>query len=536
MSKNLVKILSICAFVIILPLAILATALCVTESASYKLKLYVAGVDATNTSASCKVLINGEERKDNQMTFGKNKEVTVTFEGVGYDFEAWYNGTDTTITAENKASDKISYTFKMTSNTSLTAKCNVKSYRVSYTGKDIENKVVEYKYGDALAVIENNPDFGGWILKGTSNIYRTATFPTSGDVIVEVNWVNNKIVSYYDGEEVIFNKIYTEEEFNALELISADSELVKARIAKGYAFAGWKDSNGEAFNLADMKGDKYVSSPKAVNIYLSQKAIDYKLNIKAMNGTEDVQEVVYNIETGFSEFVTPVRTGYKFKGIKFNGKVYEFKEIDVEVNEPEAQDGTTEETPTEPEVPTKKVFEFVCGEERLSDVLLNGSTTSFDISCVWVPVANPDEPENPIELPSIEVKYNASDINMKKNAYGLVNGEYKLIKTVDGITLDFNDDGGFNLNDLVFATFIARYNYEGFYFRTGGDINQGYTYEEAILKEIRVFHNETLVSVRPDSGDSFTYAKLIGDFGEKNINIKDAIVNITFIFELKTAE
>lgn len=534
MSKNLVKILSICAFVIILPLAILATALCVTESASYKLKLYIAGIDANNHVANCKVLINGEERKNNELTVAKNSEVVVTFEGEGYDFGAWYNGSEKVITENDKLSDNVTYTVKMTKNTSLTAKCSVKSYRVSYTGNDEDgnplnlNNVVEYKYGDKLMVLEGQVNFVGWVLKGTPTVYKTATFEKSGDIILEAFWANNKSVSYYNGDKVIYSKIYTQEEFNALELIGADSEIVKNNVGKGYEFTGWVDANGEPFDLSAFKGEKYETSAKEVKINLARKAIKYTVNVKVNPNTDGVIAITYDVENGFSEFKVPTRTNYTFEGIKIGDKVYKFVETEVPVeNAPatQADEETTEpsepetpEVPAEPEQPTtKKVYNFVCGEEKLGDVLINGTQTTVEGSCVWV-----------AEVSQMNITFRGSDFNATKSVYGRANEEYRSIGTVE-IPFKFNDQDGLDLTDSVYETFVNRYHYDGFFFREG-NVSEGYTYQEVSLTEIRIYSGNKSVATRLDNLTTYDFAGMISDFVKAEENVNGVSITVTFIF------
>ena len=522
MSKNLVKILSICAFVIILPLAILATALCVTESASYKLKLYISGLDAENHVAACKVLINGEERKNNEMTFAKGADVVVTFEGVGYDFGAWYKGSEKAITEADKVSDQVSYSIKMTGNTTLTAKCAVKSYRVSYTGNDEDgnplnlNTVVEYKYGDKLMVLEGQVNFVGWVLSGTPTVYKTATFDKSGDIILQAFWANNKQVTYYNGEKAIYSKIYTQEEFNALELIGADSEIVKNNVGKGYEFTGWVDANGDAFDFTPYQGDKYETSAREVKINLSRKAIKYTINVKVNPNTEDVLVLNYDVENGFGAFTVPTRAHYTFAGVKVGDKLYSLVEKDIPVAQADEEAG---ETPTEPEQPaTKKVIDFVCDGVSLGDALINGTTTTVEGACTWFAA----------EVQEVGITFRGADMSATKEVYGRVGENYRSIGTVE-IPFRFNDQDGYDFTDSIYETFVNRYNYDGFFFRSG-NISEGYTYEEVSLTEIRIHNGEKSIAIRMDNLETYSFDGLLADFAAAEQSIVGAEITITFIF------
>ena len=91
MSKYLIKILSICAFVVLLPLIITATALTVTETRAFSLSVDISG--NTNERYSASVLINDKE--ENKFTSIKNTNVELTFVADAYDFIGWFKGSKT---------------------------------------------------------------------------------------------------------------------------------------------------------------------------------------------------------------------------------------------------------------------------------------------------------------------------------------------------------------------------------------------------------------------------------------------------------
>lgn len=271
MSKYLVKILSICAFVVMLPLIILGTALCVTETENYKLRLFVDGDNAEYTS--CEVLINGEKRENNEITLIKNTEVVVSFVGEGYNFDKWYEGTNTTYQAENKvASENVSFTFKLTSNLDLTAKCAVKKYSVTYTGTYADGsnfdasvyETVNYQYGEPLKAIEPKD---------------------TDEYIMFAGW---SVVS----EDVTTAKPYKEAKF------AEDGEYeVKA---------AWRDLKEET----------------------------YTINVKNYAKSEQVDTITYNVVSGFSAYDTTneniARSYYNFVGFNYKGVVYTY---DVETKD-----------------------------------------------------------------------------------------------------------------------------------------------------------------------------------------------------------
>lgn len=302
MSKYLVKILSICAFVIIIPLAILATALCVTGSASYKVRLYIVGQDAEASTANCKVLVNGKESKNNVFSFAKGEEAILTFESEGYDFVGWYNGTDKTYNGEEApVTANVTYSIKVTGNVSMTAKCAIKTYEVTYKGfqKDkvtpFDYGTITYKYGKELVKI-NDESFRGWRVEGTDDYYTNATFPISGKVDVVGNWIDEKKVVYFDGEKELYSNYYSKDALSVLTLLDENSPIVKAAITDenggiAYRFLGWTDAEGTM--VADLTG--YVANFDAstpVNLYIKKEKILYK-NVSFNDGDVAIKAITF---------------------------------------------------------------------------------------------------------------------------------------------------------------------------------------------------------------------------------------------------
>ncbi len=334
MSKNLLKILSICAFVVILPLAILATALCVTESQAYWVRLYVDGT--TEGQPATSVLINGKEREKNELRVQKGSEVIITFEGEAYDFDGWYQGNDKTYQANNKVvADKATYSFKLEGATELTAKCKVKTYTFTFGGKYNDGSAITnvvdgktFVYGDALPEISPIGEgtgiaFSGWMLNEEGIVegpFKTATYTLSGAHELVAKWDNEKQVSYYDADKkLISSSAYTQEKFNNFELLTEDE--VKTSIKAGYTYAGWTDVNGNPINLEELKTNFNTNN---LDLYLKLNVINYNLSVK-FNPVNKLNkpntEITYNVETGFSAY-KETRLSYTFKGLEYNGTLY----------------------------------------------------------------------------------------------------------------------------------------------------------------------------------------------------------------------
>ena len=115
MSKYLVKILTICAFAILLPLVAVGAALCVTEARGSTLTVYADGNEGTfgGANSAVSIIIDGEKQEDSKITVKKNTEVTVVYEGTGYDFVGWYDKNYAEINRETdeKFAETESYSF-----------------------------------------------------------------------------------------------------------------------------------------------------------------------------------------------------------------------------------------------------------------------------------------------------------------------------------------------------------------------------------------------------------------------------------------
>ncbi len=131
MSKNLIKILSICAAAILLPLIIVGGILLATEARGVTLKIDAMGV-VEEFESHIAIFVNNEEQTQNQITIKKNTEVTITFTGADYDFEGWYNGNPDEVDVEKPpVSEDASFTFIVRGNTVLTAVANIKTYTLN---------------------------------------------------------------------------------------------------------------------------------------------------------------------------------------------------------------------------------------------------------------------------------------------------------------------------------------------------------------------------------------------------------------------
>lgn len=354
MSKHLTKILSILALIVLVPLIVVGSALCVTEAAPATLTIYEGGNDGQYSGKSSQIVISvgGETQLDENkqpltsLTLKKNTEVTVSFTGTGYEFAGWYDGNPEEIDETKKAvSTERSYTFTLRGSTHLTALRNAMQYQIQYTGTyddgseigsvegDFVNTEIQtVEYGQPLATLtpQSGATFSGWYVyvgEGSNNAgttvanFNVANRNDSGELVtltLRPSWLIQMVVRYYDTDRttVIAEDYLTKETLANYQLVSGDNERVQAALTPGYEFAGWVDALGQPIVVSNIE---FAVGEYA--IYLSETSLDYDIIVKDNALSSDFVTINYNPETGFDTY-TETRDGYEFVGFEYNGTTY----------------------------------------------------------------------------------------------------------------------------------------------------------------------------------------------------------------------
>lgn len=203
MSKYLVKILSICALIVLMAVTIVGAAIGVAEAVGVTLTV----IDTTSTGSTesnVKIYVNDKEQTENKITVAKYTEVKLVFTGAdkGYPEVAWYQGESVDATKAKALSTELEYKFDLDKTMTISAVATLKTYTVTFTGKmpdgvtDVTKPITEggaglgenvtYTYGQTLPVIPGTDTvrFDGWKInaqEGTENatVYTTATFDTT---------------------------------------------------------------------------------------------------------------------------------------------------------------------------------------------------------------------------------------------------------------------------------------------------------------------------------------------------------------------
>lgn len=336
MSKQLIKILVICALVVLCPLVIVGVSLMATEAVGCTLTIFDGGieklsdVDYGGKESKVTIMVNGKEQKSNKVTLTKHTEVTVTFEGTGYDFEGWFSGKYNEINRkkDKAVSEKTSYKFEIKKDTVLTAVRDIKEYTVTYAGfyddgttaVDLDTATVEYNQPLAMLSPKAGGVQTGWYAmeQGVAGaVIKVANFANSGEVTVYPAWDEQMVVEYIKGGNVIAADRLFEAQVADYKLRDASDEVIKNNITVGYEFTNWTNQTG---------GDVVTSityDKSGIKLVLNESLITYKLNVKYHALSNETTELTYNVKDGFTAY-TETRNNYTLKGLEYAGTLYAY--------------------------------------------------------------------------------------------------------------------------------------------------------------------------------------------------------------------
>lgn len=172
MSKKLLKIISICAFVVMLPVVILGVAMAVSTNKGVTLTVFDGGdnTEAEGWKSEISISVNNVKQDSNKITVKKGTYVTLSWEGSGYEFNGWFKGNESEIqgTATAEAVD-TTYKFKLNNNTVLTG---VKSFLSLKIGDNsIKYNPDTKKFEEYSPSYDNHDNYNFVGFKYNNNIY-----------------------------------------------------------------------------------------------------------------------------------------------------------------------------------------------------------------------------------------------------------------------------------------------------------------------------------------------------------------------------
>lgn len=308
MSKKLTKILSISLLALIIPVAIIVTAICLSSAVTYSLSIDTLGYENVG-SISYKV--NGKDYEDG-IRVRKGQTVTLTVESEGYNFEGWYVGTPDVLLAEDfkgaSSCAEKSYTFEVNSDVDITTVNRRIQYSVTYDGG--EN--VSVKYGEALDTtkeVEEGKYLAGWTLDGVN--YKIARFPSAYAEADKVAVLTSAIkdIHYnvsYDGARAVdvaygstLQAGEDEDKDNGIIFDYWSLDEVKVEMAK---FEGYK--NGDTVVLASHQKDMYEVEKTYKYVDIKPTAIATKdgVELTAKAGSNvDLTIMIVHLENSLNE-------------------------------------------------------------------------------------------------------------------------------------------------------------------------------------------------------------------------------------------
>lgn len=431
MSKHLVKILTICTLVILLPLTVLGTALCVTEAMGCALTVLASGIEGgLGTSSEVSIYIDNVKQEGGKVVVKKNTEVTVTYAGVGYDFQGWYNGNYDEIKEDDNAVDtKASYTFTVKGNTTLTAVRNVKKYTITYAGlyddgeTTVDLPTEERLYGQSLQPLtpKTTATFNGWYIAESTDVagVMVANFAESGEYTLNPAWSEQMVVTYKTtAGKIIAQDRLSRTQFDSYSLISSTDERVVKVLTedlKGYTFAGWVDANGAAIDLANVGFNL-----NGLDVYISVTRNEYTLSVQKSPVDETKTTLTYNVEDGFSAY-NETREGYNLVGLKVGESIYTYDDA------------------------RKDYFN---GTEALSNALFVGNDDKVEAVAVW-------ESKYPTTSFKVYGKYWDAEDSYYYPVYVMQGEDYVLFDPTEYVVMftttftDAEGEGYYDLTDLI---------------------------------------------------------------------------------------
>ena len=343
MSKYLVKILSLCAIVVLFCVSIVGAAICGTEAVVCTFSLAEAGIKGQYAPDSkIEVLVDGKAVTTNEpIKVAKYTEIKVVWDGEGYEFKGWQKGN---YDANKKYvnTDKA-YTFEIKGNTKLFAVENVLKYNVQYAGlmdddQPIQKEAMEYEFDQALDPIIPETEDGkylGWLLSDEegnpieANIYTQANFDSkyannadeTNKVYLTPAWDNLMRVTLKDTKgNIIKTERLKKESVAGYTLPTLESEEVSKHLEAGYVFNGWKnaDNNEKVETIGEF-------DPNGIVLIMDTTQIDYTVKVKFNEVSETTKDVKYTVTDGDDlAYAADTREGYTLKEATYNGHTYPY--------------------------------------------------------------------------------------------------------------------------------------------------------------------------------------------------------------------
>ena len=328
MSKKLLRILAICIFATLIPVAIVAIAMAATMSAPFTISVEVKTQSNKDASQNVSISVNDRERNGLAVGVKADDKVTITFgDETSYDSNGFYEGNASAVTNESDpVAEGYSYSFVVEGDATITLWVELKKYNVEYRdeeGNEIETAETLY-HGDALKTI-NDQAFAGWVVMEapegydiTKNVVDTASFGISGDYVLTRVDKSSMVIQYFsDGdatEPIKKDTVYKGQNYTLASFEDEDISQAIESIGPGYEVVGWMDIDGNIVT------DFQFNSNTTLDLFLKKQAVEYVANATFSKSSNSTISLTFDVENGFSEFSK--RPNYQLSGFEYNGLVY----------------------------------------------------------------------------------------------------------------------------------------------------------------------------------------------------------------------
>ena len=328
MSKKLLRILAICIFATLIPVAIVAIAMAATMSAPFTISVEVKTQSNKDASQNVSISVNDRERNGLAVGVKADDKVTITFgDETSYDSNGFYAGNASAVTNKSDpVAEGYSYSFVVKGDATITLWVELKEYNVVYQdeeGNEIATAETLY-HGDALKTI-NDQAFAGWVVMEapegydiTKNVVDTASFGISGKYVLKATDKLSMVVEYYAADEtpITTQTIYQGQEVG---LLPFDDEKVTSAIKPGYAAEKWVTAEGEEVTSLTF------NAGKTVKLRLATSLLTYTTDVKFHKNSDDLAELTFDVEKGFAEYQT--RQNYTLAGFEYDGVLYNYEVV-----------------------------------------------------------------------------------------------------------------------------------------------------------------------------------------------------------------
>lgn len=331
MSKSFTKILTICSLVLVILAVVVASAICLTTTVSYKVTVnaILNGIENLPAGANKDVTIKINGKETNKLNVQKGQKVTIECSAENYNYEGWTNGV---YTEASQLSTEVC-TFEVNADAKVSLVFDAHTFHQVTVGYAADETVT----GGKVAFKATGDSFygsnGSYLVKEGTNL--TLSYEVAGYDFVNWGSEENKDATYV--LENITEPVNVSANVSAIKYnvkYGAEAEAVSVKYGetlpvledklngKGYlTFEGWMLGE-KKYEKATFDVAKDARDVTLVADFADQSQLQYSFkqggNVVAIYNTETGLDLKINTVNGSQELV-----GFRIKG--FDGLLDESK-------------------------------------------------------------------------------------------------------------------------------------------------------------------------------------------------------------------